>query len=325
MITIKAIRNDVDRPGPQQDVPGLLCMNKYGHLNMNLNKVLDNTIDTNSGIVTPNTQRICIASNNVPIMDIQKKIVDKRIGSTYRYKTCGGISSSIDDDEYCAVENTSVTIHYTLLTPPINQTYIASSNSLDSSSNNGCNSVYLKYIDSNGDVKEDTVDTNGNIPVSIGTNVREIIEFKCSTFGSLGYNVGDITLYDDDILHLSSYIYAQQRDSRLIGIEIPQNGYTLLKSITIASLEQTNTNVDIELKLLLVERHLSIPNYVYRTLLVRRCRYQKSITFDLTGFSPIYGSQSPNINFAIYPVLKAIVDTPSNTTAQVFLDAINVD
>jgi len=323
MTAIKALRNDNDDLQTYNNGHENVTMNKYGNLNVNVKSIKGSTIDMYSGNSGDGTQRVCIANDDIPFTNVRNYIVDKRINSGYRYKICGGIGIGIDSINYYIFDNYTPTI-YTRVSPPIGNVKINSLSVDDTSNGTGCRSVYLKYIDSSKDVKEDIINMQGGPLISLNPEIREIIEFKCKTFGSLNHNDGTITLYNSVLPSVTiNRINLQFNNSLNYGIEIPQDGYTLLKKLTVTSLETVDLTADLEIKILLIERYISTPNYIYRTLLLCRCKYSKTIEIDLSYFPPIYGSQSSISNFAIYPVAKSL--GVSTTTTQAFLTAINVD
>jgi len=324
MIVIKATRSDNNKLQTLVNDLGYVTMNKYGHLYCDIESINNNSVTVNSGYKDNSTKRVCLATDDVLFTDIPKYIIDKRINSTYRYKTCGGFST-INSTDYCAVGANVNLLSYTTLSPSFGTLSCVSTDTSDSSSGSGCTSVRLKYINSLGEQKEDTVSTTGTTPFNIGTNVREIIDFKCLTFGSNPpENHGDISLTNSDGKNVAR-IKTSFNNSLFFGIEIPINGYTLLRTLTVSSVENTNANVNVEIKLVIVEKRLTSPNYVYRFVFSQRCQFQKSITFDLSNFAPIYGLKDSNINFAIYPVFKSINDSNYNTSINAFLSAINVN
>ena len=320
MSIIVAERNDSNIIQASNNGQGNITMNQHGYLNVELKSINGESIDTGSGVNSDGTQRICIANDDTQLTNMQKYIVDGRMNPNCRYKFCGGFLNNIGNDDYYALCR-DIIIPFIGISPPGFTCEIFANSINDRTTGSGCNSVHLKYIDSNGDVKDDIVNLD-NETNEANSDIREIIEFKCKTFGSLGYNDGFITLQFDNGL-FNTIIPANFNNSMPFGIEVPQNGHTLLKKITITSVENSNPDIDLEVKILLIEYRGGNVLFTYRTLFLQRCKYLESVTFDLSEIPPIEGSGLSNVNFGIYPIAKAIGS--SSTAAQVFLSAINID
>src|SRR5688572_22113383 len=100
MATIKAVRNDANVSLTPNNTSGYTMMNRYGHLYVEIKNFNNNSLDIGSGNLTNNTQRICIATDDIPIANIQNYMIDNRFNSNYRYKTCGSFSTLINSDDY---------------------------------------------------------------------------------------------------------------------------------------------------------------------------------------------------------------------------------
>jgi len=317
MTTIKAVREDEDTILTSNNELGYLTMNKYGHLNINIKSIDGNSLsmglDTNDNI----TQRLCISNDDGPSIDTQNYLTDFRFNSNCRPKMCGGIGNIAPDEYYIPTYNSVLRLQVIL--PLLGNIMV----NLDNLSDVVNSSIYFKYIDLNGIINELTIIPNGLYLINLGSNIREIIEFNF-TSSENDYNQGNIFLtnIDDTIIdvippRVSNYVP--------VRIEVPQNGYTLLKSLTISSLERVDLDVYIDVIIVIQEIYLINGSYsrIYRTIFNQQCRNRESITFDLSEIPPIYGSQSKDSNFAIYSAIKAVGG--SSTMIQTHLIAINVD
>jgi hypothetical protein len=288
-----------------------------------------NVVDKNSDTINTNIIDIKTNLDNTNIY-----LIDGRLNMNYRYKNIHGVNNDIVTSDYQFSVNLQDSTTYTIddCSPPIGDvSYVYSTSVNDDLIGIGARIIYLKYIDKNGDTKEEDLEMDGVTHVNLAyDNLRELLEFYVKTWGgnlltqSALINAGTIYLCENVSDKIISAILPGKNTHQPIQIQVPNNGVTLLKNLELYNQESNNFS-HIDFRLYKVGRYLDSGDYNFDIQIIYslRCRYQSDIIIDLSFLPPIYGYTTITSNMCIVPMLIGTNESSFSTYGSINLSAIN--
>lgn len=104
------------------------------------------------------------------------------------------------------------------------QMEVLSTSASDDVGSTGATGWGIVYLDSNGDVQTETGDTDGTAAVlTVATDISALLDFFCTSYGSGGNNVGDLTIRSNATTTSRATIKASRRRAGLGCFTIPAN------------------------------------------------------------------------------------------------------
>ncbi len=239
-----------------------------------------NAISTDTGTYSNGTMRVTVAQND--------PIVDKRNNTFYTYGMLGGNSREIVNSAYipfAAASNSLPSTDPDSFKPPFDDLHIvAADNTHDASAGDSARSVLLEYYDIGNSFQSLTEDLGDNTTI---TGVRRIVTFKVVSWGTNKYNYSDILLSDTGDTDLIAIIPGFYNVSPRFQQEIPLNGKIWLDQLEVASME--DTNVDQNVKIRVIARTYDGTDIFDQILFAAGVPYQQVQKYDLSFLPPISG------------------------------------
>lgn len=296
-------------------------------MSINLVQLGGNTIDKSSGNKSISTQRICIATDDIPIQNMSYLLYDWRLLGASFYKTgfrkvsakgvqslwigdgtgspCqqGNVSSQTSAAKWGVepiyinpTENTYLQLVIWNLSSinislPWDGCTIQCISVNDATAGNHAQQINLQYYDDTNTLQNVTHSLSNTATTY---NIREIINLECVTFGATKQNQGTIYITNPGFTSYVSYIHGGANIWYPNHIIVPYNGYVLLDKLNVVSAG------NMWIRIFLVKQTGNLSSNITMKMLWHGYQTGTSFMHDLSHLNVINGPTVLTENWAIY-------------------------